>query len=478
MMYPIQLITNEDVGSNFPTNHETKDHCWVCKNDLIKYYCPLCKIQICEKCNTELHPTEYITNFHKVQLVSDLRKTKPYCQDHVQEMEFYCKKDNKFVCKKCDCTLVHKDSIISMKNSNDFFLKTLQTNFPSVNKISKQNQKNIIYIEKQLDHINKNYKLEIERLVEEKKNIKNLINQLIASKIDQINDSLKHKIKFLTPLLKERKKLSKKLKQNLLENEKLTQEIEKLQQFPILYLNYSQNIQNSNNFIQYQKTIPQNVSVPSTFEKRFSFDRIKKQIQKNMSGEDNELLKKKVKKIQIPQNPTLFRSIFVEKGVEVGNNCRTIKFKKGNYAVGDTIYYKGIHYIKLKMNKIAKPFKNTNYIQIGVINSSKRSNCIQGRDLLTKNDLYWIETYWDNGLSSYKGKGNIYKLKDLKIEWGNPIETNDIITIKLDMDKKKMSIMHNQKDFGVVWKMLPDTVSLFIQTRAFLAFGNQITLID
>ncbi|KAJ6255392.1 spry domain containing socs box protein [Anaeramoeba flamelloides] len=142
--------------------------------------------------------------------------------------------------------------------------------------------------------------------------------------------------------------------------------------------------------------------------------------------------------------------------------------------VGNKIYSSGKHEIKIKIDQFPNSKNESNRIRLGIIKTENRENLIKKRDW---EGIYFFQTMW-----------NEKKLKSRKRKWENEkwtrenypkkiiLKKNDIFTIFLDMDQKKISFKINEKNLGG-WENLPQKVNFFALLWGQEEGKNQITII-
>ncbi|KAJ6230770.1 e3 ubiquitin-protein ligase trim [Anaeramoeba flamelloides] len=91
--------------------------CDICKERQAIFYCPVEKVNLCNGCNDQLHPTEFVKNFHNVEQLKGKNvksiEGQSLCSLHQKDLHFYCLVDKKFVCSQCfdDQCSGHTESI-------------------------------------------------------------------------------------------------------------------------------------------------------------------------------------------------------------------------------------------------------------------------------------------------------------------------------------------------------------------------------
>ncbi|KAJ3433278.1 hypothetical protein M0812_22233 [Anaeramoeba flamelloides] len=145
---------------------------------------------------------------------------------------------------------------------------------------------------------------------------------------------------------------------------------------------------------------------------------------------------------------------------------------------GKKIYSRGKHEIKIKKDQFPNPKNEWNEINLGIIKTENRENFI-------KKDWYWEGTYFfQTNWDSDKKKLESRKCKIENENWNEEnypeeinLKKNDIFTIFIDMDQKKISFKINEKNLEG-WENLPQKVNFFAILRYQKGEEkNQITII-
>ncbi|KAJ6250423.1 spry domain containing socs box protein [Anaeramoeba flamelloides] len=214
--------------------------------------------------------------------------------------------------------------------------------------------------------------------------------------------------------------------------------------------------------------------------------------------------KKIIKEVIDEANPKdYFDSKLKNNRIKLFNYGKSIitvrKWKRSGCICGNKIYSQGLHRINFCIDRFRLSSDYQNFICLGVVDSDKRRKFI--------NDGYWEQTFYfmthwhpfienenenknENNVEKEKEKGNEnekekgkgkgkgkgkeqqepkkkllnYKCKkfpEIQEEFARPISEGDIFTIHLDMDRKQMSFLINQEDFGIAWTNIPNNVCFF-----------------
>ncbi|KAJ3424153.1 chascon isoform d-related [Anaeramoeba flamelloides] len=150
----------------------------------------------------------------------------------------------------------------------------------------------------------------------------------------------------------------------------------------------------------------------------------------------------------------------------------------GGMICGKKIYSSGKHEIKIKIDQFPNPKNERNLIRLGVIKTENRENFIKKGNY--SEETYFFKTNWDRHhqkleSEKYKCDGN-GKWTEKKYPKKINLKKNDIFTIFLDMDQKKISFKINEKNLEG-WGNLPQKVNFFAALDSQKGEKNQITII-
>ncbi|KAJ3442632.1 spry domain containing socs box protein [Anaeramoeba flamelloides] len=146
---------------------------------------------------------------------------------------------------------------------------------------------------------------------------------------------------------------------------------------------------------------------------------------------------------------------------------------------GKKIYSSGKHEIKIKIDQFPNSKNEFNRIRLGVIKTENRENFIKNWN---REGTYFFDTLWDGNwekkkLRTRKEKKENGKWTEKKYPKKINLKKNDIFTIFLDMDQKKISFKINEKNLGG-WENLPQKVNFFAELWYQIGEEkNQITII-
>ncbi|KAJ3428063.1 spry domain containing socs box protein [Anaeramoeba flamelloides] len=143
---------------------------------------------------------------------------------------------------------------------------------------------------------------------------------------------------------------------------------------------------------------------------------------------------------------------------------------------GKKLYFRGKHQIKIKIDQFPNPKRHEkNEIRLGVIKTENREKLIENGN--------WEKTYlFQNNWDGQKNKSKKFKKENENWIGKNyynkiKIKKNDIFTIFLDMDQKKISFKLNEKKLEG-WENLPEKVNFFAALKNLKGKEkNQITII-
>ncbi|KAJ6239713.1 spry domain containing socs box protein [Anaeramoeba flamelloides] len=131
--------------------------------------------------------------------------------------------------------------------------------------------------------------------------------------------------------------------------------------------------------------------------------------------------------------------------VEIKDQDRTVIYKSSGWfgLRGKSIVTSGVRTFKIKINKMGG--NGHDGIMIGVCNYNHTGvNYTSG-----------------NGYMLYSHNGSRYH-KGTSINYARTLNINDVVEIRVDMDKKEVSFKVNNKDYGVAYNNLPNQVRLAI----------------
>ncbi|KAJ3451048.1 zinc finger protein constans-like [Anaeramoeba flamelloides] len=153
------------------------------------------------------------------------------------------------------------------------------------------------------------------------------------------------------------------------------------------------------------------------------------------------------------------------------------KYYRWGKICGKKIYSSGKHEIKIKIDQFPNPKNQWNQINLGIIKTENRENFIKNH--WNREGTYFFQTYWNfeiKKLESRKRKKENGKWTQKNYPKKINLKEDDIFTILLDMDQKKISFKINEKNLEG-WENLPEKVNFFALLRGQKGENNQITII-
>ncbi|KAJ3433367.1 tripartite motif-containing protein [Anaeramoeba flamelloides] len=415
--------------------------CEVCEEKKADFYCTECKVHYCQNCESEVH-TSFLKKKHKEFIfqepyVSQEKTNSNLCDKHKKELCLYCKDDNELICTKCyvNCRINNHEILDLDEYSNEISEKIKII----LNKIKNVEIQNNETMQKSFELKNK-FKIEIQKLSKLIENQSDLLIQKIQ----------KSKINHLNLLLKVGIISDTKFDQIINKNEAKQKDLNKTKK----------QIKTLKKLKKDKKIIKLIRESKEIIEKEEEIEILRLNQSKKETGEEFD--------------PEMNR----ENQIKLKNKNKTAWNPSENWGriCGKKIYSRGKHQIKIKIDQFPNTKNEINYINLGVIKTENMENLIKNGEY---EGTYYFHNYlnWDGKIDSQKKKkenGN-YILE--KYPEKIILKKNDIFTISLDMDKKKISFKINEKELGG-WENLPEKVNFF----AFLdeqkgEEKNQITII-
>ncbi|KAJ6236957.1 hypothetical protein M0813_27306 [Anaeramoeba flamelloides] len=400
---------------------QTRIKCEVCSKEDAEFYCSICLVHYCQKCEPEVHEPEEETNNNK-------------CPKHKKKFKFYCEEEDQLICPECiENCLDQKHSLLSLNFKSDQILQKMKIILKEIQTKEKVNQ------------------LTIQKSQQNKNKLKQKIQQ-ISQQIERESDLLKQQI-------------DKSKNQQL----KLLKTIEIIieNQFNKIIQNKEKSIQKINQ----NKTKMQKIRKLKTKNKNIELINESKELINKFKEKEKEKLK-------------LSKEIFDPKmnhqnAIKLKNQNQTAWNASENsrgIILGQTQYSTGKHKIKIKIDQFPNTRIEKNLIYLGVIKTKNREKLIKNRDY---ERCYCFETYWnENLLESKKQKKENGKEYSEKYSNNIKLKENDILEILLDMDQKTIAFKINENNLGIAWKNLPKSVHFFADLEWMKENKkNQITLI-
>ncbi|KAJ3447996.1 e3 ubiquitin-protein ligase triml1-related [Anaeramoeba flamelloides] len=410
---------------------DSRPVCQICCKERSNFYCKKCQVSFCLNCEKDVH-TPFLKKQHQNCLrdLSIFRQKilpKTRCNKHNKKFTHFCVKENRLICSKCvlDCSQ-NKHLIISFKTA------------------TKQFSKRIAEHEKRIHKMETKTKLEMEKTIQNQKQLNEAIRILYA------------KIHNQTVLLKKQLDLLERRCETILTES--TQFINR---------NSKKTISKQQQLLAKAENEKQAISQIYEAEKS-KVDQVEL-IQMYASVTENSL-QKGVNYQPIPKNyATTFNRILTTKFLELSNNGHTIINKSGSdwgfgVACGNKIYHRGYNVITLNIDQFPLLEAMTNFISIGAIDANNQHNLIVGNNF---QGSYFIDVrkYFSKSKINFDCCKIKHTRKKTKANYDAIFNEGDKIKIILDMNKKEISYQINERRFGTAWNELPESVVLFVVMR-------------
>ncbi|KAJ6239799.1 tripartite motif-containing protein [Anaeramoeba flamelloides] len=411
--------------------------CEVCEEKKADFYCSIDKVHYCKNCESDVH-TPFLKKKHKEsifkepyiqqkEIISDL------CDKHQEKLSLYCQDENELICTGCyETCRKNNHSILGLNEyTNEISVKIRII----LNKIQKEEMENNKTIKHTLENKNK--------LRHEIKEIANYIENGSSLLIKKIKNS---KINYLN-LLNKVEKLSNTTFDKIL----------------------SKKEENKKN-INKNKTKINNLKKIEKDKKKIKLIQESKEIIEKIEKAEREREEREKEKFDPKMNQK--NRIKLKNGNKTAwNPSSSMQYSK---VCGKKIYSIGKHEIKIKIDQFPNLKNEWNRINLGVIKTENRKNFIKHVDW---DGTYYFTTDWDKKIESQKCKIENGKRIKKKYPAKINLKKNDILSISLDMDQKKISFKINEKNIGG-WENLPGKVNFFAVLRRQIGKEkNQITII-
>ncbi|KAJ6255253.1 tripartite motif-containing protein [Anaeramoeba flamelloides] len=443
--------------------------CDNCNKKQSQFYCTKCEVYYCAKCEEQAHRISVLKK-HKKHLYNA-----PY-NELVEKLSLYCIDENKLICSECysNCKINNHEILGLQDSSNEIYEKIKII----LNKIQNEENQNKETIQKSLENQNK-LKEKIKNICKKIENDSDLLIQKIQdSKINHLNLFKKIEIIIdnkIETILKDTEKKQKKI----LKKKKKINTIQKLKKDK----NHIKLIQGGKEIIKWERKKVKNGKKEKEKKRRKGIKKIdEKEKEKERKSEEKELDEKEKEKERKGETETETetekekekerKSEKKEEFDPLTNRGNLIKLKNenktawnpnGNYGgmiCGKKIYSSGKHEIKIKIDQSPNPKNEENHISLGVIKTENMENFIK---YYNWKGTYFFQTNWDRyhqKLESKKFKNENAKWTEKKYPEEINLKQNDIFTIFLDMDQKKISFKINEKNLEG-WENLPQKVNFF-----------------
>ncbi|KAJ6232475.1 hypothetical protein M0813_04998 [Anaeramoeba flamelloides] len=392
------------------------------------------------------------------------------CEKHNTEFCLYCKDENELICTQCyETCRINDHEILGLNEYSNEISETLTIIF---NQIKNDKNQNNVTIERLLKYKNK-LKQKIQQTAKNIQNDSDLLIKIIQnSKINSYN--LLKKMEIITNI-----RIGKLLNQELKKQKTINKN-----QMKINNLIQLRNDNNHINFIKESKEII-NRGIPRVRSgywkggqeeghkyKEKVKDKYKDKEEKRKGGEKDERV------ITEDEFDPRMKENLIE--LKNGNKTAWNPYKRDftGLVCGKKIYSRGGYEIKIKIDQFPNSNNQWNEIWLGVIKTENRKKLIKNDNWNLEGTYYFI-TCWDEDekclvSQKIKREGGKYINKSFPEEIS--LKKNDVFSIFLDMEQKKMSFNINEKKLGG-WEKLPEKVNFF----AYLAYQtgeekNQITI--
>ncbi|KAJ3441342.1 tripartite motif-containing protein [Anaeramoeba flamelloides] len=460
--------------------------CDNCHKKQSQFYCTICQVYYCAKCEEEIHKFSALKK-HKKRLYkapyNELVKKTNYniCRKHNKELSLYCIDENKLICSECYTTCKKNNhEILGLTDfSNEIYEKIKMI----LNKMQNEENQNKETIQKSLENQNK-LKQKIKNICKKIENDSDLLIQKIQdSKINHLNLFKKIEIIINTKIEKILKDTEKKQKRILKKKIKINT-IKKIKKDK----NHIKLIQGGKEIIKTERKSGKNGKKKKKKkrkkQKKKKKDKeteteTKKEKEKELDKKEKE---RKSKKKELDEKEEEFDpKMNYRNRIKLKNENKTARNPPNDFGYGKIcgkkIYSSGKHEIKIKIDQFPNSKNDKNNIHLGVIENENRENFIKNFEW---GGTYFFGTIWNwekKKLESQKRKNENGKWTEKNYPKKINLKKNDIFTIFLDMDQKKISFKINEKNLEG-WENLPQKVNFFA------ALGgqnggekNQITII-
>ncbi|KAJ3432209.1 e3 ubiquitin-protein ligase trim39 [Anaeramoeba flamelloides] len=403
---------------------EKRPNCQVCKQEPIQFECPFCRLNICKKCNEQLHPTKFVFDFHKVQPWT--KKEDPVqtiCSRHNKELSLFCVVHEEMICSGCldDYCSTHSKDFLSLKQA------TVQLNEKVTQMMDKISKTELL--PKKTVEQTKEYKAQIIHEIrifrgnfnKQTKLLRTQLENLIST-TEQIIDNTE---KYYTTKFGKIVDFNKSLTKQKNENQKIFEKIK---------------IENSKN--NYAQIISSSLKLLNNNKKLLT-------ITSASQGKNDD-----VGEIFDP---------------ETNVNCILSKDKRqitGSYRrskiIGTKTYKKGKHDIQIQIDTFpCDNLDNENNIIIGVIDGNKKQQFYEG-NIRKLEGTYAYQTIFSRFAKTILSFAAKWEDVPKNKTYGKPFKNGDIVTLHLDMDQRSISFSLNKIRYETAWENLPSEVCLFV----------------
>ncbi|KAJ3451550.1 hypothetical protein M0812_03299 [Anaeramoeba flamelloides] len=473
--YPTSITQNDKSMGSGSTDAPP---CIVCEGKRkVVYVCELCKLSVCEVCNHQLHPTEFVMNFHKVKPWIPKTETKDkkdektkkkkqnnskfQCPRHKNDLTLFCSNHLEMICSECldDYCSKHNPETIGLKKAVQQLLQ----------KVTLINEKIESFQTLNLKEIETNKKNQTNLGVYFEKTKKEIVKQteLIQKKIEHIRTSHIEKIQQMQSLCNQN---FKKNSERLVQEKKRIDQEKKL----IIKINDSKDkkkpqfiIKDSlllcEEFSNLEKSMKKNKKKKKKMEKKVQKN--KKVKSRHVKNPNSNIVQKKLDFFD-PKYKNEFIKLVKKNNVAIGTGKT---WKDSGKICGKYLYEKAAFDIHFEIENYPTAKQEQNRIWIGVVDHRNR-NLFLSSERGRMAGTYYYQCIWNNfkmdnnKLSSLKyGQINDERVQE---DYGKPLKTGDRFTIHLDMIAKTIAFSVNDQNFGIAFKNLPEKVYVFAELRS------------
>ncbi|KAJ6245855.1 spry domain containing socs box protein [Anaeramoeba flamelloides] len=394
------------------------------------------------------------------------------CSQHNQNLELFCKEENKLVCPLCvstNCSKNHPKQVICIEDAVGKLWGILLS---TCLKLGEENEKNKNYIEtigKEITEILSNEKKLIHELEMNKKHLLSIIDKTIRLKKKQITNLKKNKLQFLESELQKRINLKSELEKKLSKSSKLFKETKTDKYFELIeYQNLYHQLINIEktlnqvdlNLIKDNQEKLQSVQKEELSETKIglSLNSLLKSVQKKCNQKKNikkNNLKKKIKgKRRKKQNTNKKLNNNNNNNNNININNNNSNSNKNDINIDNNNFNKGERNENEKTKKInsKKETNKENLIQKNNKEIEKLNNLnLKDQNRIKNPNVNENEKQIQEKEEQKEEEKEIKKelVKEVQNEENEFLEksTKEEIEIKIENKKKKEAINQNVEDF-------------------------------
>ncbi|KAJ6226937.1 hypothetical protein M0813_10475 [Anaeramoeba flamelloides] len=421
--------------------------CDNCHKKQSQFYCTICQVYYCSKCEEEIHKfsalKKHKKHLYKAPYNELVKKTNfNICRKHNKELSLYCIDENKLICSECYTTC--KKNNHEILGLTDFSNEIYENIKMILNKIQNEENQNKETIQKSLENQNK-LKEKIKNICKKIENDSDLLIQKIQdSKINHLN--IFKKIEII---------IDNKIQTILEDTEKKQKKISKKK----IKINTIQKLKKDKNHIKLIREGKEIIKSERKSEKNGKKGKTNEN--EELDEKEKEKERKGEKKEEFDPKMNYRNRIKLKNENKTALNPYNYEYYCGKIC-GKKIYSRGKHEIKIKIDQFPNPKNKWNEIHLGIIKTENRENFIKYGNY---QGTYYFETIWyghQKKLKSRKRKKENGKWTEKNYPEKIFLKQNDILTIFLDMDQKKISFKINEKNIEG-WENLPEKVNFFAQ---------------